>query len=367
MTGTKNQARKGRGAASNAAGRYERFATEAVDDGWDVAPHDWEPEDGEAPLRTSVTVETAKSIIATNDSPDIPFTQSINPYRGCEHGCVYCYARPAHAYAGLSPGLDFESRLFAKTNAPERLVEVLAKRSYKPGPIMLGANTDPYQPIERTYRITRELLEILDASNHPVGITTKSPNVVRDLDILERMAARRLVAVGVSVTTLDPGLARKLEPRAPAARKRLEAIRSLSDAGVPVTLMAAPMIPHINDMELEALMEAGADMGCQHAAYILLRLPLEVRDLFAEWLDAHFPDRKDRVLNQVRETRGGRDYDPTFGQRMTGQGVYADLLKRRFRVKVRQLGLNRAEPTEVRLDASAFTPPVPPGGQMSFF
>jgi len=367
MTGSSIQARKGRGAVSNAAGRYERFGTEAFDDGWDVKPHDWEPDGGTPSLRTTVTVETAKSIIATNDSPDIPFTQSINPYRGCEHGCVYCYARPAHAYAGLSPGLDFESKLFAKTNAAERLVEALAKPGYKPTPIMLGANTDPYQPIERDHRITRQLLEILDAANHPVGITTKSPNVVRDLDILERMAARGLVAVGVSVTTLDPALARILEPRGPSQAKRLRAIRALSDAGVPVTLMASPMIPHINDMELEAIMEAGADAGCQHAAYILLRLPLEVRDLFAEWLDAHFPDRKERVLNQVRETRGGKDYDSSFGQRMTGSGVYAELLRKRFRIKAKQLGLNRAEPTEIRLDESAFKPPVPPGGQMALF
>ena len=355
--------RKGRGAVSNPTGRFEAEQRLAVADGWTER----EMEEEEPVLRTHVGIDATRSILNRNDSPDIPFERSINPYRGCEHGCVYCFARPTHAYMDLSPGLDFESRLFAKTNAPEKLVEALAKRSYKPSPIMLGANTDPYQPIERTYRITRELLEILDASNHPVGITTKSPNVVRDLDILERMAARGLVAVGVSVTTLDPALARILEPRAPAARKRLQAIRSLSDAGVPVTLMAAPMIPHINDMELEALIEAGADMGCRHAAYILLRLPLEVRDLFAEWLENHFPDRKERVLNQVRETRGGRDYDPTFGQRMTGQGVYADLLKRRFRVKVRQLGLNRAEPTEVRLDATAFKPPVPPGGQMPLF
>ena len=361
------RARKGRGAVSNATGRYERFSTEAFDDGWSMPPHDWEPADGIEPLRTTVTFEAAKTIIARNQSPDIPFGQSINPYRGCEHGCVYCYARPAHAYVGLSPGQDFESRLFAKPNAAELLVRELAKPGYVASPIMLGANTDPYQPIERDHRITREILEVLDACDHPVGITTKSANVLRDIDILSRMAARNLVAVGVSVTTLDPALARLMEPRAPSPVKRLDAIRQLCNAGVPVTLMAAPMIPHVNDMELEALMQAGADAGVGLAAYILLRLPLEVRDLFAEWLGTHFPDRKDRVLSQVRETRGGKDYDPAFGQRMTGQGVYAELLNRRFKTKARQLGLNRAEPTEVHLDVSQFTPPVPQGGQMRLF
>ncbi|MEQ8666809.1 MAG: PA0069 family radical SAM protein [Rhodospirillales bacterium] len=360
-------ARKGRGAVSNASGRYERFTTESFDDGWVIAPQDWEPTDGLEPLRTSVTVETAKSIIAHNTSPDIPFDQSINPYRGCEHGCVYCYARPAHAYVGLSPGQDFESRLFVKPNAAELLARELSRPGYKPSPIMLGANTDPYQPIERDHRITREILEVLDACSHPVGITTKSANVLRDVDILARMASRNLVAVGVSITTLDPALARIIEPRAATPAKRLAAIRALSEAGVPVTLMAAPMIPHVNDMELEALLQAGADAGARLAAYILLRLPLEVRDLFAEWLTTHFPDRKERVLAQVRETRGGRDYDPTFGQRMTGRGVYAELLNKRFKIKTRQLGLNRAEPTEVHLDTSLFVPPVPPGGQMRLF
>lgn len=353
---------KGRGAVSNATGRYERFRTEAFDDGWD---HDGE--DVLPPLRTTVTVEKPKSIITRNQSPDISFEQSINPYRGCEHGCVYCYARPAHAYVGLSPGHDFESRLFAKPDAAALLERELAKPGYKPSPIMLGANTDPYQPIERKQRISRSILEVLDSCSHPVAITTKSPNVVRDLDILARMASRNLVSVGVSVTTLDPELARVMEPRAATPPKRLAAIKILRDAGVPVTLMAAPMIPHINDMELEALMDAGAEAGVRHAAYILLRLPLEVRDLFVEWLEAHFPDRRDRVLAQVRETRGGRDYDPTFGQRMTGQGVYADMIRKRFVVKAGQLGLNRAEPTEVRLDTSQFTPPELPGSQMALF
>lgn len=351
--------RKGRGAVTNASGRFERFRAEAFDDGWDLGGDDLPP------LRTTVTTENAKSVINTNQSPDIPFEQSINPYRGCEHGCVYCYARPAHTYVGLSAGQDFESRLFAKPNAAALLERELAKPNYRPRVIMLGANTDPYQPIERRYRITRDILEVLDACNHPVGITTKSASVVRDIDILERMANRNLVSVGMSVTTLDPVLARIMEPRASTPSRRMAAIKQLRDAGVPVTLMAVPMIPHINDMELEALMSAGAEAGVKHAAYILLRLPLEVRDLFAEWLETHFPDRKDRVLGQVRETRGGRDYDSTFGQRMTGQGVYADMLAKRFRVQARKLGLNRAEPTEIRMASSRFKPPVVPGGQMS--
>lgn len=350
---------KGRGAVTNATGRFERFSAAPFDDGWDFG------DDDTPPLRTTVTTEAAKTIIATNQSPDIPFEQSINPYRGCEHGCVYCYARPAHSYVGLSAGQDFESKLFAKPNAAVLLEKALAKPNYKPKVIMLGANTDPYQPIERRYRITRDVLEVLDACNHPVGITTKSASVVRDLDILQRMAHRNLVSIGMSVTTLDPALARIMEPRASAPHKRMAAIKSLRDAGVPVTLMAAPMIPHINDMELEALMAAGAEAGVKHAAYILLRLPMEVRDLFVEWLDVHFPDRKDRVLGQVRETRGGQDYDSTYGQRMQGQGTYADLLARRFRVQAKKLGLNRAEPTEIRMAASRFKPPVLRGGQLS--
>jgi DNA repair photolyase len=357
-------ARKGRGATSNETGRFEARSHHASHDGWEV--EDWDPVSEDAPpLRTTVTDEAAKTIISRNSSPDIPFDQSVNPYRGCEHGCVYCYARPSHAYLGLSPGLDFESRLFAKPGAAEMLERELAKRSYTCRPIMLGSNTDPYQPIERDRQITRSLLEVMLDCHQPVAITTKSANVLRDLDILQDMASRRLVAVGMSVTTLDRNLARTMEPRASTPPKRLQAIRALVDAGVPVSLMAAPMIPQLNDHELENLMEAAADHGVRDAAYILLRLPLEIKDLFADWLEEHVPDRAARVLNHIRDTRNGALYDSSFETRMSGTGEYAKLLGRRFSLACKRLGLNKREASQMPLDTSQFTAPVLPGAQPS--
>lgn len=293
--------------------------------------------------KTTVTDEHPKTIIATNTSPDLPFERSINPYRGCEHGCVYCFARPTHAYHGLSPGLDFETRLFAKPDAAQLLEAELSKPGYKPKTIQLGANTDPYQPIERTRRITRGVLEVLQRFNHPVGITTKSDLVLRDLDILAPMAAKGLAAVAVSVTTLNGALARTLEPRCPRPSKRLQAIRQLSDAGVPVSVMVAPLIPGLNDHEMEDILAAAKDAGAVAAEYILLRLPLEIRDLFEEWLAAHAPDRAAKVMALVRDTRGGKAYDSDFSQRMRGTGVYAEMLRERFRIARKRAGfLNNA-------------------------
>ncbi len=359
-------ARKGRGATTNNSGRFENRSRHGTHDGWEV--ENWDPVSEDAPtLRTIVTEEFCKTIISRNSSPDIPFDQSINPYRGCEHGCVYCYARPSHAYAGLSPGLDFESRLFAKPNAAEALERELAKPSYKCLPIMLGANTDPYQPIERDWKITRDLLTVMSECNQPVAITTKSANVLRDLDILAEMAGRGLAAVGISVTTLDRDLARKMEPRASTPQKRLEAITTLSEAGVPVSLMAAPMIPQLNDHELENIMKAAVDHGVRDAAYILLRLPLEIKELFADWLAEHVPDRADRVLNHIRDARHGALYESDFETRMTGTGEYAQLLGRRFSLACKRMGLNKREAGQMPLDTSQFKGPVRPGSQLRLF
>ena len=364
--------RKGRGAIGNPSGRYEPHARVGVDDGWpgaDSGP-DSGPgagigaEDGRAPLRTTVEVDASRTVIVKNASPDLPFELSINPYRGCEHGCAYCFARPGHAYLGLSPGLDFETRLFAKPRAAERLEAELAKASYRPKVIALGTNTDPYQPIERNLGITRAILEVLWRARHPVAIVTKSNLVLRDLDILAPMAAARLARVHVSVTTLDPALARKLEPRAPRPRLRVEAIARLAEAGVPVGVLAAPMIPALNDDELEAILETCAGAGARTAGYILLRLPLEIKALFIEWLDAHFPERKKRVLALLRQTRGGRLYDPAWGTRMTGKGVYAELLARRFELASKRLGLNRPD---WDLDTTQFIRPTPGGEQLVLF
>lgn len=352
--------RKGRGVASNASGRFERHSRHRTGDGW------WDDE-GLPPVKTTVTPEKAKSIISSNASPDIPFDRSINSYRGCEHGCVYCYARPTHAYAGLSPGLDFETRLFAKTNGREALRTELAKRGYQCKPIMLGAVTDPYQPIERDWSLTREVLEELADCHHPVVITTKSASILRDLDILSRMASKGLVGVGMSVTTLDRHLARAMEPRASTPEKRLEAIRALSDADVPVTIMAAPMIPHLNDHELEALLTEATEKGAASAFYSILRLPLELKELFSEWLHHHAPDRASRVLKGVRETRNGALYRSDFGSRMCGTGEYADLLAKRFSLACRKLGLNKREPAELPLRTDLFSPPVLSGSQMALF
>jgi DNA repair photolyase len=353
---TPQQARKGRGATSNDSGRFEARKRFHFDDGWGG--------DGEepAPLRTTIGVDRARKTIAYNKSPDVPFDRSINPYRGCEHGCIYCFARPTHAYYGLSPGLDFETRLFQKPDAPERLAEELRRPSYRPAFIALGANTDPYQPIERDLKLTRRILETLAAFRHPFAIVTKSPLVTRDLDIIAPMAAAGLAMVSVSVTTLNKTLARQLEPRAPTAAKRLAAVQALSNAGVPTCVLAAPMIPALNDMELESILAVAKDAGAQYADYTLLRLPLEIRDLFIEWLDAHYPDRTRHVMTLVRDTRNGADYDSSWGQRRTGTGVYADLLSKRFRLARRKLSLD-TRPLE--LDLSQFQPPPAKGDQLT--
>jgi DNA repair photolyase len=341
--------RKGRGAVGNPAGRYEALS---------YAPEEAEADDGAAlPLRTSVVDEACRTIISRNSSPDIPFDRSINPYRGCEHGCVYCYARPTHAYLGLSPGLDFETKLFAKADAAAVLARELARPGYRPQPIMLGANTDPYQPIERGRRITRAVLEVLSAHRHPVMVTTKSALVVRDLDLLAPMAASGVASVGISVTTLDGVLARTMEPRASSPRRRLEAIAALAEAGVPVTVMAAPMIPIVNDHELEAILAAAARAGATSAGYTLLRLPLELKEGFAAWLDAHVPDRAARVLGRLRDCRGGSLYVSEFGERMRGKGGYAQLLVQRFALACRRLGLASGRGTD-RLDCSQFRVPA---------
>ncbi|HVV62964.1 MAG TPA: PA0069 family radical SAM protein [Pseudolabrys sp.] len=325
--------RRGRGAQTNASGRYEPLARIAFDDGWrslDELP----------PFKTTVTTDATRKIITRNQSPDIGFDRSINPYRGCEHGCVYCFARPTHAYLGLSPGLDFESKLFVKPDAAELLEKELSATTYEPKVIAIGTNTDPYQPIERRYQVMRRILEVLDAAGHPVGIVTKSALVLRDLDILARMAERNLAKVALSVTTLDAQLARTMEPRAATPMRRLEALRRLSQAGVPTTVMVAPVIPAINDMEIERILEAAATAGVKEAGYVLLRLPLEVRDLFKEWLEANFPDRAAKVFKIIRETRGGKDYDSTWHLRQKGSGPYAWLIGRRFELACEKLGLN---------------------------
>jgi|GEM_PF-9752 len=329
---------KGRGARSNHAGRYEHRATlplgEAFDDGWDIA-------EDEAPLRTHVSEEVARTIITRNQSPDISFDRSINPYRGCEHGCVYCFARPTHAYMGLSAGLDFESKLFAKPNAAKLLRRELAKPGYEPRTIAIGTNTDPYQLIEKERRITRSVLEVLAEHRHPVGIVTKSALVTRDIDILSDMARDGLVKVAVSVTTLDGKLARAMEPRASTPGRRLEAIRQLSEAGIPTGVMMAPVIPALNDHEIEAVLRAVARMGAREAGYVMLRLPLEIKDLFAEWLEDVTPNRAARVMKIIRDMRGGKDYDAEWGKRMTGGGPYAWTISRRFNLAMERNGLSR--------------------------
>jgi DNA repair photolyase len=325
--------RQGRGAQSNASGRYEAEARVAFDDGWQSLE--------DLPVfETSVGIDAARKVITRNDSPDISFDRSINPYRGCEHGCVYCFARPTHAYLGLSPGLDFESKLFMKPDAPELLERELSAARYQPRTIAIGTNTDPYQPIERRYEIMRRVLEVLDRAGHPVGIVTKSNLVLRDLDILTRMAKRNLVKVAISVTTLDPKLARVMEPRAPTPPRRLEALRQLSAAGIPTSVMVAPVIPAINDADIERILDAAAAAGVSGAGYVLLRLPLEVRDLFKEWLMANFPDRYRHVFALIRQMRGGKDYDAQWGKRMTGSGPYAWMIGRRFERACERLGLN---------------------------
>ena len=351
------KSRKGRGAISNPQGRFESRRVAAVDDGWTMGSATEPP-----PLETTITAEHAKSVISRNDSPDIPFEQSINPYRGCGHGCVYCYARPAHSYVNLSPGLDFETKLFYKKNATQLLREELNRSSYVCRAITLGANTDPYQPIERDLKVTRSILEVLQEFRHPVSIITKSHLIERDIDILAAMARDYLAAVHVCVTTLDAGLKRILEPRAPAAAARLHAIRSLNAAGVPVGALVAPVIPAINDHEIEHILAAVAQAGARTAGYVMLRLPYEVKDLFREWLAEHHPLRAAHVMSLVNDLRGGRDNDPNFGSRMRGTGPLAEVVRRRFEVACRRLNLNTLR--RMPLDTQRFRPLTPSAPQL---
>jgi len=348
---------KARGAASNDAGRFEPYQRMADHDGWDM------PED-ERLLRTEVTEERPRSVINPVTSPDLPFQQSLNPYRGCEHGCVYCFARPTHAWLGLSPGLDFETRLVARPEAPQVLARELGRKSYVPKVLAIGTNTDPYQPLEARYRIMRGILQVLSDWNHPVAIVTKGALIERDIDILADMARRGLVQVGLSVTTLDAGLCRTLEPRAPAPLRRLAVIRALAGAGVPVRVMVAPVIPVLTEPELEAILGAATEAGARAASWILLRLPLEVAPLFRDWLARHQPDRAAHVMNRLREMRGGADYDAEWGKRMRGQGVHADLIAARFAVACKRLGLTGRLPD---LDLSGFSRPMQQGAQLSLF
>ena len=350
---------KGRGAASNREGRFEALAKTIEDDGW------YREEEAAPRPATQVSIETARSIISRNESPDLPFSQSINPYRGCEHGCNYCYARPSHSYLNLSPGLDFETRLFAKTNAAERLRVELAKPGYVCEPITLGANTDAYQPIEREYRITREILEVLHACNHPLTIITKNALVERDLDLLGPMAAKNLVQVFVSINALDNRLASTLEPRATAPHRRLQVIGNLHAAGVPCGVLLAPIIPAVTDMHLEHVIEQAAAHGARIAGYTMLRLPHELKGLFREWLELHVPDRAEHVMSLIRQMRGGRDNDARFGSRMRGEGAYAELIGQRFRVACGKFGLGRSR--ELKLDVSQFVAPRKPSAQGELF
>jgi len=360
------QAYKGRGATFNPANRFRRDTREAVDDGWtppEGAPTDDEP----PPPKTTVSIQKARTIIARNDSPDIPFTQSINPYQGCEHGCIYCYARPSHAFLDLSPGLDFETRLFAKPDAAALLRAELSRPGYRCEPIALGTNTDPYQPIEREWKITRQVIEVLAECEHPLTITTKGVLILRDLDLLAPMAAKNLVRVYVSIAMLDRELARKLDPRAPSPQRRLEMIKALSEAGVPVGVSVAPVIPQLTDKDLEAILEAAAAHGARLATWVMLRLPYEVKDLFRDWLAQHYPLRAEHVMSIVQQVRGGRDNDPAFGSRMRGQGLFAELIARRFELACKRLGLN--EDRTLRLDTTRFRPPKGPAsaGQLELF
>ncbi len=335
----------GRGALSNRVGRFERHTRQLEDDGWDDG---WRAEDlPPPPLRTEVIRDSTRTIIARNKSPDISFDQSINPYRGCEHGCIYCFARPSHAYLGMSAGTDFESRLLAKPNAAELLAKELSAPSYVPSVIAMGTNTDPYQPIEKKMRITRSVLEVLRDFRHPVGIVTKSPLILRDIDILADMAREGLAKVALSVTTLDRKLARVMEPRAGTPSRRLQAMRVLSDAGIPTGVMFAPVIPALNDGEMESVLSAAADAGAKSAGYILLRLPLEIKDLFKEWLETHEPNRAKHVMSLIRQMRDGKEYDSQWNTRMRGTGPYAQMIGRRFQLATARLGLDRGGKTLV--------------------
>ncbi|MBN8552974.1 MAG: PA0069 family radical SAM protein [Caulobacterales bacterium] len=351
---------KGRGARSNATSRYIADKREAFDDGWEP-----EAEDDTLPrLDTQLRPDHARKIISTNDSPDIGFDRSINPYKGCEHGCIYCYARPNHAYLGLSPGQDFETRIFFKPEAARLLEAELSARRYRPKLIHIGGDTDPYQPAEKSLKITRSVLEVMDRFNHPVSIITKSHLITRDVDILGRMARRNLAGACISITTLDRTLARDMEPRAATPQRRLDAIRTLSEAGVPVMVGFAPVIPGLNDQELEAVLEAAAQAGATRAMFVTLRLPLEIKDLFREWLADARPDRASKIMSLIRQARGGRDYDPEWGSRMRGSGPVADLIAQRFAAACRRHRLNT---DRVELDLKSFRVPPRPGDQLGLF
>ncbi len=355
--GVETQRRRGRGAVTNPVGRFEPYSRVLEDDGWESLAD-------LPPFKTEISFEAARKIITRNQSPDISFDRSINPYRGCEHGCVYCFARPTHSYLGLSPGLDFESKLTVKPNAAELLGKELAQPGYEVRTMALGTNTDPYQPIERDYRITRSILDVLARTKHPVGIVTKSALVQRDIDILAPMAAEGLARVAISITTLDPKLARALEPRAPTPPKRLETVKALADAGIPVTVMVAPVIPALNDEEIERILDASKAAGAQSAGYVLLRLPYEIKDLFREWLDEHRPGRAQHVMSLVKSTRGGKEYEAEWGKRMIGDGVYAWTIGRRFELACKRLGLNEKK---FSLRKDLFQPPARPGEQLNLF
>lgn len=356
--GPATEAVRGRGSASFVDGRFQKRQVRLEDDGWDEPAGEDEPR-----LETVVTAEQARSVISRNQSPDVGFDQSVNPYRGCEHGCVYCFARPSHAYLDLSPGLDFETRLYAKTNAAERLRAELAKPSYRCSPIALGINTDGYQPIERSWGVTRQLLEVLAECRHPCSIVTKGALVTRDLDLLAPMAAQGLVSVYLSITTLDNRLSARMEPRAAAPHTRLATVRKLADAGIPVGVLVAPVVPAITDSELEAILEAAREHGASAASYVLLRLPHELKEIWREWLQLHYPDRAAHVMSLVRQMRGGRDYDSAFGSRMRGQGPFADLIAARFARAHRRLGYGRLP----ELDCGRFVPPRPDSPQGDLF
>ena len=355
-------AQKGRGAVSRLQGRYEVNGREPVDDGWTC------DDEEAAPFKTQVTDEFAKTILSRNASPDIPFGVSLNPYRGCEHGCIYCFARPSHSYLGLSPGLDFESRIFAKVNAPDLLRRELARASYVPEPIAIGVNTDAYQPCERALRITRRVLEVLHECEHPVAVITKSSLIERDIDLIGAMAAKRQAIAAVTLTTLDPAIARTLEPRAAAPARRLRTIARLTAVGIAVRVSVAPVIPFVTEPELERVLEAARDAGAVSAHYVVLRLPWEVSPLFQQWLAAHFPERAQRVMNRVRDMRGGKDYDSDFSKRIHGEGVWADLIRQRFDKAVERLGMNASNGRFAAMDTSRFhrplVVPAPPNKQM---
>ncbi len=351
LSGKHADPRKGRGAGINPEGRFETAQRDPFDDGWDTPPDEGDP----PPLKTQVTVERAKSIISHNDSPDVCFSQSINPYQGCEHGCVYCFARPSHAYKNLSPGIDFETRIFAKPNAAELLRNELSRPGYKCSEIMIGVNTDAYQPIEREWKITRSIIEVCSEFNQPIGLITKNATIERDIDLLAPMAAKRLAAVTISCNNLDHEVARRLEPRCAAPKRRLQAMKALSDAGIPVCVLVAPVIPFLTDQQIEPVLEAAWEHGAKSAGYVLLRLPWEVKDLFREWLERNYPLKAKHVMSRVHEMRGGRDNDPCFGSRMVGSGKFAELLEQRFDIACKRIGFNSERGRD--LDTTIFAAP----------